>query len=495
MRDAASKIGPKRTAHKRTISTKSSTPSSPSPSPALLSRSGTSSSTANGNDPYEQANAKIQEAQRDLLKTNEQAAQVEKRLLEHRAAVLSHAVRAAESLQQQQMLHSSSDFSSSSMSDSSDTQGTTLSGELSPVSTAPTTLSVSSRSKFEGAHLYAGADGAVVPALPRAAGAVASAASVKEIETLKAELTSVQEALESARREIEELGAEMHRREEQSLYRERERAEERQRIDALETELQSLRGETLGERQRAEELEEELQRMREETSSFDGEIEKLKGEKEMLEMDHASVVKLVRTRGNALAGLLGREVPPTPAPGARGLSLRSASLDTWDEDLEHLRDALAQSQRHQDAASSSSKQVSEELEASRSVMLDIVSTLELSPLSSSSSASLPALINLLSTHVLSLHGQLDEHERAKNVWDAEKVRLEGVAKMGMDAQTSLAAEMEEMKKERDELKIQVEVRAIPLFTSTIMHPYSFCKHCRNIKQTPYKHPPLLPHLQ
>jgi hypothetical protein len=134
-----------------------------------------------------EANTKAETAQRELLKTTERATTIDRRLLEHRAAVLAHSVRTMEERSRQ--------GHSTEAGDSSDngTSGTTLSGELIPVSTAPTSLSVSSRTRFEGPHLFAGHSNAVVPPLPR------PLPTWKELDTLQEQLRSATEAAEAAK--------------------------------------------------------------------------------------------------------------------------------------------------------------------------------------------------------------------------------------------------------------------------------------------------------
>ena len=82
-----------------------------------------------------------------LLKPSERAVTIDRHLLEHHAAVLAHTVCVTEEQSREGQSTEAGDGLEGG------TSGATISGELSPLSTAPTSLS--SRIKFEGPHLFA----------------------------------------------------------------------------------------------------------------------------------------------------------------------------------------------------------------------------------------------------------------------------------------------------------------------------------------------------
>ena len=93
----------------------------------------------------EAANRKVDAVQRDLARIAERYNEVERKLLEHRAGVLSFSVR---SLEQQLRPKDPNDPTGGRITPAA-------SRELSPTSTG-NSMSAISRPKFEGAHLYAG---------------------------------------------------------------------------------------------------------------------------------------------------------------------------------------------------------------------------------------------------------------------------------------------------------------------------------------------------
>ncbi|TFY80514.1 hypothetical protein EWM64_g3500 [Hericium alpestre] len=99
------------------------------------------------------ANRKVDTAQRELWKILERASDVHRRLLEHRAGVLSHSIR---DLERKAGTESTAGGNESGYSTPS------RSAQISPVSSV-TSMSISSKGRFDGAHLFAGHEGAVVP--------------------------------------------------------------------------------------------------------------------------------------------------------------------------------------------------------------------------------------------------------------------------------------------------------------------------------------------
>lgn len=363
-------------------------------------------------DQFAEANAKAEAAQRELLKATERAATIDRRLLEHRAAVLAHTVRTIEERSRQTQ--------STEAGDSSDngTLGTTISGELSPVSTAPTSLSVSSRTKFEGPHLFAGHSDAILPSLPR------PLPTWKELDTLQEQLRSATEAAEVAKVQA---------------------AEYMRELSVLKLDQVELESKANVEMQRSEEtitkLEKDLLGMRE----MHSEIQGLRAAMEAMERENATLTQTLRQRSTAMATLGIR-------PGSSASSWSPSPLDSWDEDIAALREELLLARQ---AAASLSKQSSEELETGRSTLADVARSLNI--VLPGSISTIPALAAALATHVSGLQGRVDQHARSQSHWDAERLRLENELKGGMETQRRLLSDVEEARRDRDELRSQLRV--------------------------------------
>jgi hypothetical protein len=373
-----------------------------------------SSSTSKRNsakaDQFAEANAKAEAAQRELLKATERAAAVDRRLLEHRAAVLAHTVRVIEERSRQGQ--------STEAGDSSDngTSGTTISGELSPVSTAPTSLSVSSLTKFEGPHLFAGHSDAVVPPLPRAL------PTWKELDTLQEQLRSATEAAEVAKVQA---------------------AEYMRELSVLKLDQVELESKANIEVQRSSEtiarLEKDILGMRE----MQSEIQGLRAAMEAMERENESLVQTLRQRSAAMSVL---------GMGRPGSAASSQSPDSWEEDFAALREELLLARQ---LSAATSRQPHEELESGRSTLADVARSLNI--VLPGSVSTVPALAGVLAAHVSGLQGRLDEHARSQSSWDAERLRLENELKRGIETQQRFLSDVEEARRDRDELRSQLRV--------------------------------------
>lgn len=378
----------------------------------------TTKRTSSKADQYAEANAKAEAAQRELLKQTERAAAIDKRLLEHRAAVLAHTVRTIEERSRQGQ--------STEVGDSSDngTSGTTISGELSPVSTAPTSLSMSSRAKFEGAHLFAGHSEAIVPSLPR------PLPTWKEFDALQEQLRSATEAAEVARTQA---------------------AEYMRELSVLKFDQVELESKANIEMQRSEEviasLEKDLTGMRE----MQNEIQELRAAMEAMEREKEALTQTLRQRSAAMAAL-----GMKPANHASSQSI--SSPDSWDDDITAVRDELLLARQ---ASASTSRQSSEELESGRSTLADVAKSLNI--VLPGSVTTIPALAAALAAHVSGLQGRLEEHTRSQSHWDAERLRLENELKRGVETQQRLLSDVEEARRDRDEFKLQIRVSPSSLF--------------------------------
>ncbi|KAF8307614.1 hypothetical protein DL93DRAFT_2087872 [Clavulina sp. PMI_390] len=360
------------------------------------------------------ATAKVDGTQRELLSAIERSAIIERRLLEHRAAVLSHTVQSMEDRAR------ALDASDSTSSDNG-TALTTMSGELSPVSTAPTTLSHASRTKFEGAHLFAGHSDAIVPSLPRAP------PSWKEVDALQEQLRAATEARETAK-----LQAQASVRELSMLKLDRVELETRSSMEVQEA------------KESVSQLEEELEELR----GLEAELEELHAAKEASEREQSSRIATLEQRLAAVSALSStsplRSVRSSQIPGA----------DTWDDDFTAIRDELIQARQSQATNANLSRGTSEEVESGRLTLSELAKSLGIALPGSVSSV--PALAAALAVHAAGMQNRLEEHARLQSGWEAERSQFEVDAKRSVGVQEEMSAELELTKKELDEARAELK---------------------------------------
>lgn len=150
------------------------------------------SSSGDGNDQLATANRKVDAAQQELYRLSERANELSRRLLEHRAGVLSFSVRSLEK-------KAAAAAGAPGMADTDSESSAALSGEMSPASTTATSLSVAPNKKFDGAHFFAGHADAITPIFT-------SPARTRELEE---KLKQADSALESMRRRFAEVEREL----------------------------------------------------------------------------------------------------------------------------------------------------------------------------------------------------------------------------------------------------------------------------------------------
>jgi hypothetical protein len=212
-------------------------------------------------DQLDVASRRLELVQADHARVRDRAAEVQRKLLEHRAGVLSAALRRAE-----EDAHSDGRLSvPSSMA-------------MSPA-TATSATSVSTLSKFDGAHLFAGHADAAVPASPR--GPVSSA----ELEALQERVRTAEASAKVAARKVAELGRDLgllqleKAEAETTAALEVQQAEEQ--VSELRRELAKLeRGQAQG-----DEWGREREELLEDISQRDGQIEELQRRIDSLEAD------------------------------------------------------------------------------------------------------------------------------------------------------------------------------------------------------------------
>ncbi|KAL5530104.1 hypothetical protein ACEPAF_6361 [Sanghuangporus sanghuang] len=224
---------------------------------ALLAKmnSGNEDISKRAAEKLEAANRKVETAQTDLWRLLERSNEINKKLLEHRAGVLSLSLKSLET---------------KLASDSEDSgYGTSLRNtQMSPTSSE--TSYSSSRTKFEGAHLFAGHENALLPLSPRKPPSAAEVAFLEErVKETTSRLRVANDAQTEARREAAMLRVEL-----QSL--ETSMALE---LQSAEDKIASLRSEV----ERDARLEQQLRELSESQQAWTREREEKQSEIERLQ--------------------------------------------------------------------------------------------------------------------------------------------------------------------------------------------------------------------
>ncbi|KAF7294326.1 hypothetical protein HMN09_01161700 [Mycena chlorophos] len=267
----------------------------------------------------EAANKRVETTERELARISERANEVSKRLLEHRAGVLSYSVRTMERKMAPE-------------SNNNDSGYNTPSGTLrSPTSSANT--SISQKPRFEGAHFFAGHAETVVPS-----GKGPTPAAVLELEE---KLTKATEALAASSAKQAELARELAAARAENLALELEGADgeaHAQEKEAWERERTNLEEQRLEDLAR---LQEESERLR----SVDANA--LRRAQEEVEDGTAALRELVKTYN---IPLFSREPTiavyvSTLASHIQGMASKTESLLTAQTEWENQRRKLEEDVR------------------------------------------------------------------------------------------------------------------------------------------------------
>ncbi|KAF8204781.1 hypothetical protein BJ912DRAFT_939289 [Pholiota molesta] len=373
------------------------------------------------------ANRRVDTAQRELYKVSDRASDVHRRLMEHRAAVLSFSVRTLE----KKIAPPPSEDSGYDSSNRS-----TL---LSPtMSTAGGLMSPASR--FDGAHLFAGHADTVVPKRQLSAEAAIKLKSAKDALTnagkKQAEMARELSMLQLEKQEVETM-----------MGMDLQAAEET--IAAMEKEIPRL-----------EELDNEVKDLREK--------EELRERAEKAEMLHARLADQEMKKGEA-AGGAERMLAELRQTSQRELDTKDAEIRQIKEDFERERKEWEQERqiledekmddlarlheevdrvREEDDAAMQAAQ--EELRAGLAALQALISAHGI--VLFARDASLQGLLNAVGVHLDAVHVKLDAHANAEAEWNGLRRKLEEDLRAGMDKREALARELEDARKERDAAK-------------------------------------------
>lgn len=400
------------------------------------------------------ANRKLEAAQKELWRMSERAGEVQRKLLEHRAGVLSHSVRALE------RKNGTADNSDTSLSGYSTPN---RSSQMSPItaSSATSVHTVASKSRFDGAHFFAGHAEAMlphsprVPPLPTGAAVAVNGMNVSELEAKLQEATTALEAATTRQMEMEQelslvrlekeevetsLGMQLRVSEESSSGLQGEI----DRLKAVEDQMEQQQAAWMSERSELEDRKQEVE-----------ELKRKVGELEALGAGVAAVEGvLAMERGAHLAELQKRD-EELAAMKQRFDADRTA----WDTEKAMLMSEMnVHVAQLQEDGSGNKAQLDGVMGSLGAIMQ--AHGIELAvPLAAASPAIVAAA---LGGHLKNVKTKLDEHAQARQELASQQGKLEDEVRNLTDRCQTLSQQLEQNRQERDDAKGEVRSLEVQL---------------------------------
>ncbi|RPD66826.1 hypothetical protein L226DRAFT_608117 [Lentinus tigrinus ALCF2SS1-7] len=370
----------------------------------------------------ENANRKVDLAQKELWRISEKASEINRRLLEHRAGVLSYSVRSYEKkLAPPEAVNGNGDLSVSGYN--TPNRNSAMSPTQSSVNSARSNVS---RSKFDGAHFFAGHSDAIVPSVPKLP------PSSSEVAALQEQLQAAQAALDVANAQQQRMSKELNAmRAERNVMESSKSTELRQAeemIAALERQMGDMQ--SLGDR--AAKLEEEKKTWAKERMELDErrrEVDKLERRLEVMEEKSGEL--------SELKSALARE---------------QQRLDEKDREIAELkaeRATLLTERLTLQAGGESKAQLEQGVDALQELMKKHgVSHY-------SRDISVAGLAQSIGKHLEEAKVKVDSNSRAQDEWSAARTKLEGELRASLDKREALDQQLEGARKERDAAKAEI----------------------------------------
>ncbi|PFH51338.1 hypothetical protein AMATHDRAFT_59425 [Amanita thiersii Skay4041] len=397
------------------------------------------------------ATRRVEAVQADLWRVSERAHDVHKRLMEHRAGVLSLSVRSMEKKLAPRPKSGDSGYDSPSRHETP-----LLSPSMSIAS------GFSSQSRFDGAHFFAGHADAILPKRTFSAGAATT-----EIASLEERLKAATDALTAAGKKQAELSREL------SMLR-----LEKQEVETTMTlELQSAT-ETISA------LEEELPRL----EKMDSEIQQLQQEKSKWEQDRPILEERARQADELqvrLAGMESRDGETAAIQkilgdererSRRELEDKETEIqrlkETWaeereqwegqkalweDEKMEDLARLQDEMERLREEDLQALQRAHQELDEGLSVLQALIQSHGIVLFSREST--MLGLAEAISSHLHNVHMRLEGCLKAEEEWSTMRRKMEEDIRSGLDKRESLQSELGEARRERDAVTLELN-RAI-----------------------------------
>ncbi|KAF5363355.1 hypothetical protein D9756_000267 [Leucocoprinus leucothites] len=397
----------------------------------------------------ENANKRVDAAQKDLWSISERANEVHRRLMEHRAGVLSFSVRNMEKKMAPPPTSYDSGYDSN--------RSTII---TSPVSTSTTgTSSGSSKPKFEGAHFFAGHSDAITPKKR-----LSPEAAAIEIASLETKLKAATESLSAASKQQAELKRELSlarlEKQEVETMRGFDLQAAQETILALEKELPRLEG-----------LDVERQSLLQEKEEWERERSRLEERKSQVEALQARIADL-QTRSGEAAGAE-RLLAEVRGESQRQLEEKKREIEDlrrqwemekeewerermeWEEsredDMQRLREEMERTRGQDEDVL---QHVNQELDDALGALQQMIR--EHGIVLFSREPSLKGLLEAVSSHLQTVHSKVEGYKNAEADWSINMRKLEDDVRAGLDKRETLARELEEARRERDFAKTEVK---------------------------------------
>ncbi|OSX59393.1 hypothetical protein POSPLADRAFT_1150078 [Postia placenta MAD-698-R-SB12] len=352
------------------------------------------------------ASRKVELAQKELWRISERANEVQRKLLEHRAGVLSH----SENCAVRRGLHL----------------------QMSPTPSSATSITTSSsRGRFE--HFVAGHSDSIVPQVPRAPPTIA------EVSVLEEKLKAATAALEAATAKQAEMVRDL------SLLKLEK--------DQVET--------TLGmDLQTAEDTISMLEQEASKVGEVETRLQELEAERDAWEADRAELeerrreVDTLERRLEVLEEQSG-EAAEMSSVFAREREERLGRLAVLESELAEERADRAEERQAwaaERAALADGASGRTELDAGVDALSELIQTHGI--LLVSRDSSIVGLVASVGRHLEDLRAKIDAHTRAEEEWAVLRAKLEGDIRAGLDKREALFEEVEEARRTRDEARVQ-----------------------------------------
>ncbi|EGO02115.1 hypothetical protein SERLA73DRAFT_48805 [Serpula lacrymans var. lacrymans S7.3] len=391
----------------------------------------------------EASERKVEIAQKELWRVSERAGDLQRKLLEHRAGVLSFSVRNME--KKLQPGNNVTDTDTSRMGTPS------RSSQISSSLSTTTSVSTPSKARFDGAHLFAGHADALIPQLPKGPLSTADVAALEE------KLRAATEALTAANKKQADMA--------------REVAHLRLENQKIET--------TMGmELQNAEDtisnLEKELPRL----ENLNAQLEELLLERGIWEEDRARLVEReqdVERLESRLEVLEERSGEATQMEQllADVKGQRSAEMQQKDNEILRLtmeweveKTAMEEERMHefsrlQEEINELRNQNDAELQETRVELDEAVEALRTLIQSNgidlfSRDISAKGLLSSVGIHLGKVSEKLNEHAKHQEEWDLIRRELEDASRTHQEKHEGLVGELEGLRRERDDARLQVQ---------------------------------------
>ncbi len=389
-----------------------------------LSRANSSYKTVSKqtSEQLENANRKVDLAQKELWRVSEKVNEINRRLLEHRAGVLSYSVRSLEKKMAPPETNGNGESSGSGRSTPNRTSA------LSPTqSSAASAHSNSSRSRFDGAHFFAGHSDAIVPSAPK------GPASSAEVAALQEQLKAAQAALDASNAQQAKLAKELSSIRSERQMADVSKASELRQAEEMIAALEGQMGKMQGLGDRAGELEDEKRAWAKERVELEQkrlEVDTLERRLEMLEERNSELVEV-----------------------EEALAMERQAVDEKDREIMELKE-----ERVVLLTERVSLQQGGESKAQLDFAVDAIQELMRQHGVShySRDVTVVGLTASIGKHLDDQQSKMDSHARAQEEWNAARSKLEVDLRVGMDRREQLDIQLEEVRHERDMVKSQAK---------------------------------------